>query len=202
MQLNFKHKNISVSFDDAGYGHDEDMLGDGLMTLDTTNAITVFSDMMINNDYWSEYFESSVTVNGDQLEDGKDFMKYTDQYDDWNEEQDECDRIEEPEPIESIEIRNADLQIVYFSEAFDDKDEVEITYESNTAMWCLHDMMHAENDVSGGQVYVNDYSEERAVKESLELCRIYNVRIPLNVIGTLATAFKERFKRELDDVMI
>lgn len=108
------------------------------------------------------------------------------------------DENDELEPFEYLEIKNADLMILFFNWAMQQDADIAFSYEGETPMWLMHDLIHAKYDCSGSNIVVDAYSEERTVFESMKLADELGLIHCFNVqtIIRFDQEFKQRFEQD------
>lgn len=79
------------------------------------------------------------------------------------------DAIEcEEETAKEFQTTNTDLQILIWRWMFDNENETfEAVYYGDTLFWLFHDFNHAQKDVTGLEIYVNEDIEEARIFDAL-----------------------------------
>lgn len=145
----------------------EEFLGDGSFVLDSGLVLKVL-------DYWKD----------------KDFdIVYG---------AEDMDLEDEEVTIYDIDVALCVLETIMYSSTFlaehsyaDTTFVVEAYYSD--IMWLLHDLAHIRYDASEGNMFVDDYSEERAIKTSVDCLKDNNLQIPYHILHEIDEAYKERF---------
>lgn len=187
--MEITYNNIKFDVKEFPNGYNE-MLGDSCLTLNSDESIKAFVELVQECQFDIEH-NDGIEINNEYTISGRvDLETLFDTY-----TLDEED--EEKELIDTVCIYNNDAQIVYLAWIFSEPGEFNMHYESESVLWLLHDCIHAENDCSGTSVYVDDYAEERAIKDSLvEACE-RDLVIDFGLVGRTAVAYEKRFQRPL-----
>ena len=84
---------------------------------------------------------------------------------------------------------------IYCIFALDDIDYEQVTIECSYShiMWLFHDISHAHNDCTEGGIYVEGYSETRAVEYSIDVCLANDIAIPYDSLHNVDILFEKRF---------
>lgn len=81
---------------------------------------------------------------------------------------------------------------------YSDSKDFEVTVSYEHVIWLFHDLSHIENDATDSDIEVNQWSEEQAIKRSIQLCVENGVAVPWSIIETTKTEYKKRFFDRLD----
>mgnify|MGYP003652811849 CR=1 FL=1 len=89
---------------------------------------------------------------------------------------------------------NTDLGLYLAAVLLELSGQYSVTYECSHIIWMFHDMAHLMYDTcTEWGVSVDDYSEERAIKTSIELLLENNISIPYEILAKTDEEVKERY---------
>ena len=113
------------------------------------------------------------------------------------------DEDEEIDEDETLSVPNGDDFIAFFNAAMLDGGTWDIEYDGNP-YWFFHDVAHAQNDVQGGQVYIDaeGYAEDKALFEGAKLAHENGIGLGVifKELAQVLKPFEERFSRSTDAI--
>lgn len=173
--MKFQVENMNVSFT---YENDyDDMMG--MSTLIIPHKIMKSFCDYHGHDFKDEDYEV------DYLEYGEDDLEQ------WLEDNYEND----------FQTQNADMQIILYNYIIEEITEtVNIEYHSTNPYWLLHDVCHANSDVSGSSIYVDQYVEEQRIFDGIKLAAEIGMIQHVNgeLLEDVRKGFKERWDYQFD----
>lgn len=92
-----------------------------------------------------------------------------------------------------------DTLIVFLNWCFNQTSKrFNINVSYSNIFWLIHDCFHAENDVSGSEVYVNNDIEEQRLIDTFEYMIKHKLELPSFIeIKEIEEAYKNRFKKPI-----
>lgn len=94
----------------------------------------------------------------------------------------------------------ADVLIVFINWCFKQEDrQFKIKVKYSNIFWLIHDCLHAEEDVTGSEVYVSKDVEEDRLIETFEYLKDNNMDLPNIIeIEEIENSFYERWKQRIN----
>jgi hypothetical protein len=74
----------------------------------------------------------------------------------------------------------------------------EIVCRYDHIIWLFHDLSHVAHDGTDEDIYVEAWTEQNAIKRSIELCIENGIAVPWDTIRKTEGEYLERFETELD----
>jgi hypothetical protein len=73
-------------------------------------------------------------------------------------------------------------------------------YYGESPFWLFHDLSHAENDINGGVLYVDQWIEEKRIFDGLKLLKKANMmeEFKPSMFESIVNDFRQRWKHEID----
>jgi len=102
--------------------------------------------------------------------------------------------LEQPQPRVTFTL--ADLFICICETLINhfEYDEFEIDCSYSHVIWLFHDLHHVRHDATLGEINVEQYTEQQAIRSSIDCCAKNNIAIPMDIIHTTESEYLERFK--------
>ena len=90
---------------------------------------------------------------------------------------------------------NSDLQIILYSYLYECGEDIELEYYGENPFWFIHDLCHSQHDVSGMNIYVDQYVEENRMFDGVELAKELDMLSHVNgeLITNITKGFKDRW---------
>lgn len=114
----------------------------------------------------------------------------------------ELECLDEENEAETHQIIDTDLCVYIFNWMLFEcpNDLFFFDYYGESPFWLFHDLSHAENDITAGEFYVNEYIEEQRIFDGLELLKQYDMMSEFkpNMFESIVTDFRTRWNHEID----
>lgn len=97
---------------------------------------------------------------------------------------------------------NADFHILLYEYIieYSGEDLVEVEYYGSNPFWIFHDICHSRNDITGSEIYVDQYIEEERIYDGIKLAQENGMGycIGVELLQKCDEGLYERWKHNLD----